>query len=97
MILEFRKVGKASQAHGRGQDSVYTPGTYAIIMNGTEVGRIVGQSRRYMEGGSWEIVERYQYARGAPRWSIGIHLFPTLKDAKRHVMRNIKKRYPGTR
>lgn len=90
MVLEFKKTGKVyGQASGRGPDNVHFPGAYTILLNGTEMGRIIGHPRRYMDSGSWEIIERYDYDRTGPRWPIGRSLFPTLKEAKRQVIRQL--------
>lgn len=97
MILEFKKKERARQAHGRGSDNGYIPGTQSIILNGTEVGQIIGRSQHFTAPARWEIVERWQYDRLAPRWDIGQHIFSTLKEAKRHIQRSIKKRYPEAR
>ena len=66
--------------------------THTVLMNGTEVGSIIrlhGQDDL-----DWMIKERYLYDRTAPVWNIGDRLFPSLKEAKRHLARNIKGRYP---
>lgn len=96
MILEFKKVRAASRAYGRGSDNYYVPGRYAIIQDGVEIGAIVGRDRRYMDPGSWEIHERYTYdpGKGWPRWNAGQHLFTTLRDAKKHLVRILIKERP---
>ena len=98
MIVEFKKKKEAGRAYGRGSDSFYIPGQYTIIVDGTEVGTIVGRTRRYMEPGAWEIHERYTYdfGPGIPRWNAGQHLFTTVKDAKAYIRRTIGRTYPGS-
>jgi hypothetical protein len=97
MTLEFKKKASATQSYGRGSDQRYTPSSYAVFLNGEEVASIVGQARGHREPTEWEIRERFQYDHRAPRWNIGGHLFPTLKEAKRYVIQNVKKKYPGAK
>jgi len=66
------------------------PRTHIIIKDGWEVGRIEGEA-----GQGWEIVERCRYDKTAPIWDAGRHDFPTLKEAKRHLVRKIRDTYPG--
>jgi len=65
---------------------------HTIHVDGVEVGDIVDNG----EDGSWKVRERYTYDHRAPRWDIGRYLFPSLKEAKRHIAKNIKKAYPAT-
>ena len=82
MILEFKQTTSSA------------PGTHTIFLNNdTEVGRITGDPGTKI--GNWKITERCRYDNTAPPWDIGRHQFPTLKDAKKHLVRNIKDVYPG--
>ena len=67
----------------------HNPSVHTVFLNNdTEVGRIV-------EGDGCRIMERCQYDHTAPVWDIGRHLFPSLKDAKKHLVRKIRDVYPG--
>ena len=85
MILEFHRD--------------HNPGVHTVFLNNdTEVGRIVEGD--HTEGGNTEgdgckIVERCQYDHTAPVWDIGRHQFPSLKEAKKHLVRKIRDVYPG--
>ena len=84
MILEFHRD--------------HDPSVHTIFLNDAEVGRIVeGDSTEgdSTKGDGCKIVERCQYDRTAPVWDIGRHQFPTLKEAKRHLVRKIRDVYPG--
>ena len=71
------------------KQTTISPDVSTIFLNNdTEVGHIT-------TGGNYRIVERCQYDKTAPVWDAGRHDFPTLKEAKRHLVRKIKDVYPG--
>ena len=79
MILEFHRD--------------HDPGAHTIFLEDTEIGRISGDPE--VKLGVWKVIERHCYDHTAPTWDLGIHEFPTLKDAKVYIAHHIRKCYPG--
>lgn len=53
-VYLFKKE-RASRAFGRGQDNVYVPAQYQIIVDGKIAGHIIGSDSGFMEGVTWTV------------------------------------------
>ena len=55
-MVTIKKKSVASQSNGRGMDNTYQSGTYGIYAeDGTQIGYIMADKRRYMEPANWNI------------------------------------------
>lgn len=98
MVIEFKKRrAPEGRKPRRGLNTAYIPGVYTVYLNGEEVAMIVRRQHESEDQPGWLIREKHTYDRRAPRWSIGQHLHPSLKEAKIHIVRHIKKVYPEAR
>jgi len=54
-VLTIKKLDKASQSFGRGDDQARTPARWGIFVDGTLRGTIVGKPQSYMDKADWTV------------------------------------------